>query len=141
MRTWLGVGALVACAVVLSGAVAHRPAVTSWPPPPQMMWCLAVSQIPSIPPGQSISAFVVPSDRYLVVTEASFGSSSIGAQLEERLAGVDTLKLDDMHFAGQVSSSFGLGVVFRPGAELVCRNTSAIAGSGYYKFIGYFVKS
>jgi hypothetical protein len=100
-----------------------------------------------------ITVTTVPSDKWLVLTDACLGEPSIGDVdiLERDSTGADTLKVPAALWA-QASASFvnpmpqsighsgGHGVTFRPGTSVVLKNTGFGTNSYGFMLVGYFLE-
>jgi hypothetical protein len=87
--------------------------------------------------GQDLAIYTVPPDRWLTVTACQLVSGIGTAGIwGENYGGVFTPKGNT--FTGAEPSGDAVGWVFRPGAQLVFRNTSTIGASiSRYSVIGY----
>jgi hypothetical protein len=100
-----------------------------WPPRPDEIVDVHTANLGSLPtihPAASLALFQVPTDRSFVLTSATGGNASL--QLCEDLGGTRTIKLTAISTwppgNGPVAEG-PLGIVFRPGSNVVAFNTSA----------------
>jgi hypothetical protein len=121
-------------------------------PRPEAMFSAASGPF-SLGKSAEITVTTVPSDKWLVLTDASLGEQSPGDVdiLERDSTGADTLKVPAALWAEIVASyvsptpqsighSGGHGVTFRPGTSVVLKNTGYGTTSYGFLLVGYFVE-
>ena len=89
-----------------------------WPPAPEDL--VYVTETLGVPAGGEALVYTVPPDRFLVLTDLLFLSST-DAQLVRRVGAVDTLITRGLSSeAGRYSSAVGIAIP--PGSELILQN-------------------
>lgn len=136
------IGALGILVIGMSMSQASPPS-TSWGPPKKSIVNYYEPTAPGgstlIPPGATVILFSVPTDRWLTITKAL----GVGGNLElaEEIGGVlDRKGPTQLAGVGEMPDSGGgpLGLVFRPGSNVVIHNPSTGNGYVYQRaFIGY----
>jgi hypothetical protein len=117
-----------------------------WPPRPSEIVNISSAnlQLPStIASGASIVVYAVPSDESLVIVSCSpINSSSGGIEIAEDLGGVLTQKFGSPFADGFFASvNSPIGYTFRPGSNVVFKNTAAQSvSSGIFTMLGYLAR-
>ncbi len=118
-----------------------------WPPSPDNIFNLADSAV-SFAAGERKSVFAVPADTWLVITDAAaFSATNITLAEHDLTSNHDTLKIPEPILRADygwhlppLSNSYGLGLTFRPGTQVMLQNTGTESVNVNFFFLGYFVR-